>query len=213
MSKSVGDEMKPFSFLLVLLLIIPSLSITGCIDDNTKKKNDEDKSYVFFESYAGYGTNYIYNVSLNKDLALDALNKSINISIENIKLINLSWPEKYIDIDFDYNMSNISREVTDQFNNDIHIYIEKKEVIIWIWFHPQEIGWQRVPNNESEEFFNIVNSIIKRDREMMYNYIDSLVSLLEDRLNLPLPEYYDTWELMSRADESFPNMGGLESLP
>lgn len=140
----------------------------------------QDTNERYFDGYNGYYDLLDYNVHLeDKDITLNAFNNSKNITI-----INISERMRVINIDFKYNMGNMSREELSRFSTSLWLNIDSSSTFHILYYTPNPIFGLDEPIEKSNEIWYKVNSQMEVDREIVDKYTNSLIMHIEEILNL-----------------------------
>ena len=176
--------MKKYNLLVGVLLTI--IILTFCFLLNLIFEPFSFTTYYHgeeeFDGYTGYA-NYIHydDISLeDEEVILEALNKSKNISI--IEMLNGSNGDSIVN--FKYNTSDLTENELNNFNIHFTFKKETPSCISIHFYSPNPVMAREIPNNESDEFWEMANSQMSKDREILNIYKGSLISHLESILNI-----------------------------
>lgn len=162
----------------ILLYILLITSFMGCTDD--------EEGVVHFLGYHGYLSQFTYGTPLDEDITLTKLNASPDISVSKIRRYSVSTT-----ISFNYYFNNSRTINISNFNNTI--FLEKTYTTISISFNsPNMIMEKDIPKNEWDTFIHNITNIQTEEKKKHDKYVNPLIYIIEDILDLPSPASNDT---------------------
>lgn len=174
--------MKINSKIQFISLLLPIIMTTflGCME--------REEYNGHFDGYHGYCSMSLYDITLNKNFFLNTFNSTMNITVLEIQRYSGEML-----VTFNYDLNESKNIESSHFDNTIILNPRYTEIYI-TYNSPNMIIERDVPEDKWDTFLKNITSIKRKEKNIHDEYVNSLISLIENILHLPSPLHYHTDE-------------------